>query len=115
MREVVEFDHGKSFEMKLRVMGLQHGEQIGEITERQLCVESAGNVKFGGSLLHRLAGNTQTVIDVMCVGVRLPRCAVKPAEFAIGVADIGRIEVAVHAVICGLPMPSAPGAICPLY
>src|SRR6267143_4053220 len=96
MRKVVKFDHGKSFEMKLRVVGLQRREQISEVTEWQFCVQSTGDVKFGGALLHGLAGNTQAVIDVMRIGVRLPRRAIKSAEFAIGVTNIGRIEMPVH-------------------
>ena len=42
----------------------------------------------------------QTVVDVVCVGVRLSRSAVEAAELAVGVTDICRIEMAVDVEVC---------------
>jgi len=42
-----------------------------------------------------LSGNFQTVIDVVCVGVRLSGSTEEAAELAIGVTDVCRIEMAI--------------------
>jgi hypothetical protein len=111
MGKVVKLDHCKSFEMKLRIMLFKRGEQISELTEREFCVESSGNMKFGSALFNCLAGDTQAVIDVMRVSIRLARRAIEAAKLAINVADVGGIEVAVNIEEGCAPVFSAPNAV----
>src|SRR5688500_12335474 len=97
--------------MKLGVVALERGQQIGEITERQLCVKATGDVKFSGALFYGLAGNPQTIVNIMRVSVWLPRRAIKPTKFAICVTNIGWVEVAVHIEIGSSPVLTSPNAI----
>ncbi len=52
-------------------------------------------MEFGGAFGHCLAGDFETVLDVMGVCVRLSGCAVEPTEFAVNVTDIGWIEMSI--------------------
>src|SRR5687768_2143744 len=97
--------------MKLRVVALDSGQQIREIAEGQLCVKSTGDVKFSSALFYGLAGNPQTIVNIMRVSVGLSRRAIKPTEFAVGITNIGWVEVAVHIEIGSSPVLPAPNAI----
>src|SRR5882724_825272 len=96
MCKMVELDHGKSFEMQLRIVLFESRQQICEITEREFRIEAAGNVKFGSALLHCLTGNTQTVIDVVRVSIRLTWRAIEAAKLTVNVANVRGIEVSVY-------------------
>src|ERR1700687_5356460 len=107
MREVVKLDHCKSLEMKLWVMLLESGKQIGEITERQLGVQSTGDVQFSCAFLYSFTGDAQAVIDVMRVSIRLTRRAIKPAELAVYVTNVCRIEMTIYVEISRAPVLAA--------
>src|SRR6478672_2368495 len=111
MCEVVQLHHRKSLEMKLRVMLLKSGKQIGEITERQLGIQPARNMELCRAFFYSFTGNPQAVVNVMRVGVGLSRCAIKAAKLAVGVANIRRIEVAVNIEISGAAMLAAANAV----
>src|SRR6185437_1345146 len=96
MRKMVEFHHRKCFEMKLGIVLFKSGQEIGEITERQLGVEAAGNVKFSGAFLHCFARHTQTVFNVMRVSIGLSRRAIETTKLAINVANVRRIKMAIY-------------------
>jgi hypothetical protein len=93
---MVKLDHRKRFEMKLGIVLFQSRQQIGEIAERELGVQSACNVEFSGPFLYRFTSNTQAVFDVMRVSVGLPRRAIETAKLAINITDVSRIKVAVY-------------------
>ena len=97
--------------MKLRIVLLQRGKQIGEITERQFGVQPARNVKFSRAFLNSFAGNAQAVVDVMRVGVGLSRRAIKAAKLAVGVTNIRRIEVPIDVEISGAAVLAAANAV----
>jgi hypothetical protein len=52
-------------------------------------------VQLGGAFSNCLGRDFQTVVDIVCVSVGLPRGAVEAAKLAVGVTDICRIEVSI--------------------
>src|SRR6266436_3219811 len=97
--------------MKLRVMLLERGKQIGEITERQLGVQSTGNMQFSCAFLYSFTGDAQAVINIMCVGIRLTRRAIKPAKLAIDVTNVCRIKVAIYIEVSRATVLAATNAV----
>src|SRR6266849_3171089 len=97
--------------MKLWVMLLERGKQIGEITERQLGVQSTGNVQFSCAFLHSFAGDPQAIVDVMRVGIGLTRRAIEPAKLAIDVTNVCRIEVAIYIEVSSATVLAATNAV----
>src|ERR1700752_1197915 len=85
--------------MQLRVFSFKRRKQISEITERQLRIQAAGDVQFGGAFTDRLTGDAKRVLNVMRVSIRLTRCAKEAAKLAIDITNVGRIEVPVYVVI----------------
>ena len=79
--------------MKLRVLLLETGKQVCEITEWQLCIQAARNVKLSCAFFNGLTGYAQAIVDVMRVGVRLSWSAIEAAKFAVGVTDIRWIQM----------------------
>src|SRR5882762_1239227 len=97
--------------MKLRIMLLQRGKQIGEIIKRQLGVQSTCDVQFSCAFLHSFPGDAQAIVDVVGVGVGLSRGAIKAAKFTIDVTNICGIEVTIYVEISGAPVLAAPNTI----
>src|SRR6185369_14668634 len=81
--------------MQLWVLFLQRRKQIGKVTERKFCVESASDVQLGCAFGNCPLCDFQTVVDIVCVSVGLPRCAVETAKLAISVTDVCRIEMSI--------------------
>src|SRR2546421_3813189 len=98
---MIEFDHRERFQMKLRILLLQRCQQIREVAERQLRVESASDMQLSRAFVDRLAGNLQRIIDVVRVSVRSARRAIEAAELAVDVADIRRIEMPIDVEVSG--------------
>ncbi len=88
-------------------MLLQRGKQIGEVTKRQLGVQSTCDVEFSCAFLHRFTGDAQAIVDVVGVGVRLARRAIKAAKLAVGVTNVRWVEVTIYVEIRGATMLAA--------
>src|SRR5687767_15884424 len=97
--------------MQLRVLALERRQQIGEITEREFCVQSSRDVQFSGAFGNGLRRDFQTVVDVVRVRVGLARRAKEPAELAIRVTDVSRIQVAIDVEISGASVPPSANRI----
>src|SRR2546421_8753255 len=54
-REVVKLDHRPSLQVKLRVVSFERRKKVCEITEWQLRVQSADDVKLGRAFFQRFA------------------------------------------------------------
>src|SRR5262249_51162807 len=97
--EVVHFDHRESFEVNVRVALFQAADQFEEVFERQIGMKAADDVKFRGALTDAFIG---ALIDFFKgVGIRAWRIWItaEGAKFAVGYADIRRINVAIDIVI----------------
>ena len=85
---------------------LQSRKQIGKVTERKLCIQTAGDVQFGCAFGDCLGCDFQTVVDVVRVSIRLARRAKEPAKLSIGVTDVRRVQVAIDVEVRGAPVTS---------
>src|SRR5437588_12834243 len=90
--------------MKLRILLLQRCQQIREVAERQLRIESAGDVQLSRAFTYRLSGDLQRIVDVVRVSVRLARRAIEAAELAVDVTNIRRIEMPIDVEVSGAPV-----------
>src|SRR5438270_11029555 len=96
MSEVIEFDHRESFQMELWIFVLQGRKQVRKVTQREFRIQAARDVQFGGAFANGLAGNAQTVLDVMSICAGLPWCPVETAELAIDITNVCWIEVTIY-------------------
>src|SRR5215470_17574759 len=98
-REVMHFDHRKSFEMYVRMALFQAANQFQEIFEWKIRMQAAHDMKFRRALTDAFVG---ALIDFLeCVSVRAGRVriATEGTELAVCNADIRRVNVAVDVVI----------------
>src|SRR5437763_1277683 len=98
---MIQLNHRERFQVKLRILLLQRYQQIREVAERQLRVESAGDVQLSRAFTYRLSGDLQRIVDVVRVSVRLARRAIEAAELAVDVANIRRIEMPIDVEVSG--------------
>ena len=60
---------------------------------------------------NRFAGDAKRIIDVVRIGVGLTRRTEEAAELAVGVTDVGRVEVPVDVVIGHAPVQAPPDGV----
>src|SRR2546422_458103 len=104
MGEVVQLDHGEGLQMKLRIFAPQRRQQVREITEREFCVKSAGNVQLSCAFVYSLTRDAQRILNAVRVGIGLTRGAVKAAKLAVHIADVRGIEMTIDVEIGGAPV-----------
>src|SRR5215831_7179203 len=97
--------------MKLRVFFLERRKQVGEVAERELCIQAAGDVQFSRAFLNCLTRNPQGLVNVMGIGVRLARRSKKAAELAIYIADVGGVEMTIYVEVGRASMLSSTHSI----
>src|SRR6476620_2207643 len=97
--------------MELGIVLFKAGQQVGEITERQFGIETAGNMQLGRAFLHGFAGDAQAIFTVMGVSVRLSWGSIEAAKLTINIANVGGIQVPVHIEVGGAAMFPAAHAI----
>jgi len=61
-------------------------------------------MQFSGAFGHCLAGNTQAVVDVVRVSVRLARSSIEAAKLAVDVTDVSWIEMTVDVEVSDFPV-----------
>ena len=64
-------------------------------------------MQLGRAFGDGLARDLQRLLDAVRVGVGLARRAVEAAELAVGVADVGLVEMAVDVEVGGAPVQAA--------
>ena len=69
-------------------------------------------MQLGRAFRDCLRSHFQAIVDVVCVGVWLSRSAIEAAEFAVGVADICRVEMPVNVEVGRAAVPSPSHEVC---
>src|SRR5690242_840858 len=64
-------------------------------------------MQLGCAFSHGLRRDLQTVVDVVCISVRLSRGAKEAAKLAVGITNVGRVEVPVDVEIRGATVTPA--------
>src|SRR6185437_7655588 len=94
-RIIVNFDGGERFQMHMREALLQAANQVEIIIKREIGMQSADDVEFGGAFGDALRGALKDFLEGKCVSARGIGRAAKRAEFAMRDADVCGIDVAV--------------------
>src|SRR6185295_17991216 len=74
---------------------LESSHHVQKILERQIGMQAANHVKFGGAFAHTLFGALPDFLERVGVGAGGIRVASKSAELAMGNADVSGINVAI--------------------
>ncbi len=94
-REIADLDHGEGFQVHGRAALLEAAHHVQEIFEGQIGMQAADHVKFGGSFAHALFGALPDFFEGEGVGAGRVGIAAEGAEFAMGHANVGGIDVAI--------------------
>jgi hypothetical protein len=73
----------------------QAAHHVQKVFEGQIGVQAANHVKFGGAFAHALLGALPDFFEGEGVGARGVGIAAEGAEFAMGHANVGGIDVAI--------------------
>src|SRR5258708_7484169 len=82
--------------MKLWILTLKRRQQVSEIAERKLGIQPPRNVKLSRAFLHGASGHAEALVNVVRVSAGLARRAIKAAELAVNIANVGWVKMPIY-------------------
>ena len=98
-REIADLDHGECLQVHGGAALLEAAHEVEKIFEGQIGMQAADHVKFGGAGFDALLGALPDFLEREGVSAGSVGIAAEGAEFAVGDANVGGIDVAIDVVI----------------